>query len=265
VTTTDAPQATEDENHLVRCIAALYVEAPKAVVDAIRAVAVKVIAEARANRAVLARLQTADGAADALLAAVGTPARPLKLSGLDPVFPRPPALVDPALTSAIVARRLLMTALGEHPLPWRLEIDWTVEVHAADGAIVAKCQTGAEAQALIDAATTMQAELDAGATEVARMIGDPAPSCGRPAVAEIHPLGDLNPDNSTLSCRRHIGDMLGVRDGEPEPYAYEVHELAPEEMEGSPAPVCCYITPPLAPIPDGVLTTDCVPGQAVDR
>lgn len=80
-------------------------------------------------------------------------------------------------------------------------------------------------------------------------------SCGRPAVVEIRPLGDTSPDSYTHACAAHVVDMFGVRDGEPEPPAYEVRELAGEEVEGPPALVCCHITPPYAPEPDGILTT----------
>lgn len=80
-------------------------------------------------------------------------------------------------------------------------------------------------------------------------------SCGQPAKVEIRPLGDSSPDGYTHACAAHVVDMFGVRDGEPEPSAYEVRELAGEEVEGPPALVCCHITPPRAPEPDGILTT----------
>jgi len=47
---------------------------------------------------------------------------------------------------------------SSHPLPWHIETDWTVEVTAANGAIVKKFQTREEAEAFIHAAE--QNELD---------------------------------------------------------------------------------------------------------
>jgi hypothetical protein len=47
----------------------------------------------------------------------------------------------------------------QHPLPWRVESDWTEEVRASDGYCIAKCRTQAEAQAII-AVATAKAALD---------------------------------------------------------------------------------------------------------
>lgn len=47
-----------------------------------------------------------------------------------------------------------------HPLPWRIEIDWTVEVHALDGHIVAKCSTYKEAESVIEWAEEQQKIID---------------------------------------------------------------------------------------------------------
>lgn len=47
-----------------------------------------------------------------------------------------------------------------HPPPWRIEHDWTVEVHAADGHIVAKCSSIEEAESVIDWAKEMNQILD---------------------------------------------------------------------------------------------------------
>lgn len=56
-------------------------------------------------------------------------------------------------------RNVLDHAVISHPLPWRVEQDWTWEVTAADGAVVAKCQTCAEAQAVVSAAEAFHAWL----------------------------------------------------------------------------------------------------------
>jgi hypothetical protein len=50
---------------------------------------------------------------------------------------------------------LLHNQMIVHKLPWRIEQDWTFEVTASDGYIVAKCQTHAEAQNIIDEANAM--------------------------------------------------------------------------------------------------------------
>jgi hypothetical protein len=55
--------------------------------------------------------------------------------------------------------RMLLGAILEHPLPWRVEQDWTNEVTDADGNIVVKCQTAEEAQAIIDLAMQQDDEL----------------------------------------------------------------------------------------------------------
>lgn len=47
---------------------------------------------------------------------------------------------------------LVFHAMWEHHLPWRIEHDWTVEVIAADGHVVAKCMSLDAAQLIIDAA-----------------------------------------------------------------------------------------------------------------
>ena len=62
---------------------------------------------------------------------------------------------------ADVANDVVRHALLHHPLPWRIEDDWTREVTAADGTIIAKCMTFARAEAVIALATAIRAELDA--------------------------------------------------------------------------------------------------------
>ena len=50
--------------------------------------------------------------------------------------------------------------LLDHPLPWRMEQDWTWEVYAADGHLVAKYPDYKDAEALIAWAETERANLD---------------------------------------------------------------------------------------------------------
>ena len=49
----------------------------------------------------------------------------------------------------------------DHPLPWKIEQDWTVEVIAADGHIVAKCSSTEKAQRVIDWANAKEREMAA--------------------------------------------------------------------------------------------------------
>lgn len=56
-----------------------------------------------------------------------------------------------------MARDMIHYAMMYHPLPWRIEEDWTSEVTAADGTIVCK-SAGTYAQAIIDEAERMDQE-----------------------------------------------------------------------------------------------------------
>lgn len=58
-------------------------------------------------------------------------------------------------------RRMVQYAMLSHPLPWHIEEDWTKEVSAADGFIIVKCMTMAEAATIIREAEEYQAEMDA--------------------------------------------------------------------------------------------------------
>lgn len=58
-----------------------------------------------------------------------------------------------------VIRDLLFTHYHSHPLPWRIEEDWTREVTAADGFIIAKCANIEEAQIIIDAMEKLDKDL----------------------------------------------------------------------------------------------------------
>ena len=48
----------------------------------------------------------------------------------------------------------------DHPLPWRIEQDWTMEVIAADGHIVAKCSSREKAQRVVDWVEAKEREMD---------------------------------------------------------------------------------------------------------
>jgi hypothetical protein len=62
-----------------------------------------------------------------------------------------------ASTTAIL-RALIDHALITHPLPWRVEHDWTCEVRASDDAYIAKCRDGETARAIVELAERVSAE-----------------------------------------------------------------------------------------------------------
>lgn len=57
-------------------------------------------------------------------------------------------------------RDLVHPLLREHPRPWRIEVDWTVEVIDALGRCVGKFCTGEAAQLVIDLANEMESGMD---------------------------------------------------------------------------------------------------------
>lgn len=69
--------------------------------------------------------------------------------------PRSPG-VNTALKAAL--HHLLRDTIIGHPLPWHIVEDWTFEVVAADGKIVAKCMLREEADALIAEASRLDNE-----------------------------------------------------------------------------------------------------------
>lgn len=66
-----------------------------------------------------------------------------------------------------IAHDLVLSALLAHPLPWRVEQDWTHEVTAADGTIIAKCMTYDRAAAIVAMAQAIRADLDTPTEEAA--------------------------------------------------------------------------------------------------
>lgn len=63
------------------------------------------------------------------------------------------AMLWDAIQSEQAARDALRETLGWqailHPLPWRIESDWTEEVIASDDAVIAKCRDSETAEAII--------------------------------------------------------------------------------------------------------------------
>jgi hypothetical protein len=58
-------------------------------------------------------------------------------------------------------RLVFETQLRRHPLPWRVERDWTFEVKSLDHAIIAKCMTHEQATAIISLAEEIKASRSA--------------------------------------------------------------------------------------------------------
>ena len=61
-----------------------------------------------------------------------------------------------------MGRELLWMAVVTHPLPWRVEDDWTHEVIASDGACIAKCMTPEAAQFIVDEAEAVAKRMALG-------------------------------------------------------------------------------------------------------
>lgn len=68
-----------------------------------------------------------------------------------------------------IARDLIWCQMLHHPLPWRIESDWTEEVTASDGHIVAKTDHQT-ALAIIALAEQIQKELDDSREEIEEWI-----------------------------------------------------------------------------------------------
>lgn len=77
-----------------------------------------------------------------------------------------PVLIAALRTSDAVAHDVVWHAVLEHPLPWTVDRDWTHEVTAKDGTVVAKCMTHARAAAIIALAEQIRAEVDAASVEL---------------------------------------------------------------------------------------------------
>lgn len=61
----------------------------------------------------------------------------------------------PTLLALEVLHYLVHGKIVEHPLPWKIETDWTTEVHDAHGKIVMKFPNGLLAEAFIKLATVI--------------------------------------------------------------------------------------------------------------
>lgn len=71
-----------------------------------------------------------------------------------------------------LARHLVRPLIRRHPLPWRLDYDWTVEVLDAKDQIVIKLMTAELARELIEFANELAADDALGAAEVKKLLAD---------------------------------------------------------------------------------------------
>lgn len=71
-----------------------------------------------------------------------------------------------------LARHLVRPLIARHPLPWRVEYDWTVEVYDAKDQIVMKLMNDAQAQELITFATELAAYDARGKAKVKKLLAD---------------------------------------------------------------------------------------------
>ena len=76
------------------------------------------------------------------------------------------AIVDDA--SPDIAGALVDQLIIDHPPPWRIERDWTHEVTASDGYIVAKCRTQDLAELIILYASKRAGEFEKIMDEIMR-------------------------------------------------------------------------------------------------
>lgn len=71
-----------------------------------------------------------------------------------------------------LARHLVRPLITKHPLPWRLDYDWTVEVYDTSDRLVIKLINAAQAQELITFANELAAYDARGDAEVRRLLED---------------------------------------------------------------------------------------------
>jgi len=71
-----------------------------------------------------------------------------------------------------LARHLVRPLIAKHPLPWRLDYDWTVEVYDAKEGLVMKLMNDTQAQELLAFVTELAAYDARGEIEVKKLLGD---------------------------------------------------------------------------------------------
>lgn len=68
---------------------------------------------------------------------------------------------------AAVAQRLIGDLVLNHPLPWRIEIDWSQEVRDKDGSLVTSCLSRRLAEMVVQLATDYSASMIVADAETA--------------------------------------------------------------------------------------------------
>ena len=71
-----------------------------------------------------------------------------------------------------LARHLVRPLIAKHPLPWRVEYDWTAEVYDAKECLVIKLMNATQAQELIEFATELAAFDARGDSEVKKLLAN---------------------------------------------------------------------------------------------
>lgn len=71
-----------------------------------------------------------------------------------------------------LARHLVRPLIKKHPLPWRVDYDWTAEVYDAKDQIVIKLMNGGQAEELITFAAELAAYDAQGDAEVKKLLVD---------------------------------------------------------------------------------------------
>jgi hypothetical protein len=71
-----------------------------------------------------------------------------------------------------LARHLVRPLITKHPLPWRLEYDWTVEVYDAADRLVIKLMNAAQAQELCEFAIELAAYDASGEIAVKKLFAE---------------------------------------------------------------------------------------------
>lgn len=77
------------------------------------------------------------------------------------------------ILSESTQRRLVGHVMSGHPLPWTIEIDWTVEVIDALGGVVIKCMNTDEANEIMASAVSIASADAAAQGELEKIVGGP--------------------------------------------------------------------------------------------
>jgi hypothetical protein len=83
---------------------------------------------------------------------------------------------------------VVSTQLIGHPLPWRIESDWTEEVIASDGYCIAKCATTEEAEAIVAVAVAVGGGI--------KSTCERRPGCGCSVECRDHQIGVLGQERA---------------------------------------------------------------------